>query len=328
MGYSNLQKKIETTFIKTYKSLNLPQNIKLGIAYSGGPDSTLLLYLFDKLKNYLKIKDLYILYFNHLLRNKESEEEEKFVKNIAKKYNYLLIIGYPKSPPPKSNIENWARTERYKFFENIKRKLKIDYIALGHNLSDLTETIILNLVKGTFLEGLKGFLPKRDFYIRPLIEISKADIEKYLKEKNIKYFLDSSNFKTNYERNYLRHKIIPSLKNINPSLEKTLLNFAKNMWDFNEYWNDHIKKLFKNYFKRDFKELKYLDRKVLLKLPNFLIREFIQKYLKEQYNIILSSKDLCEIENIIKKYKDFQRNFGNILLKIENNKLFFEKVSS
>ena len=319
-----LQKKIETTFIRTYKSLNLPQNIKLGIAYSGGPDSTLLLYLFDKLKDYLKIKDIYILYFNHLLRGKESEEEEMFVKNVAKLYNYPLIIGYPKIHPPKGNIENWARAERYKFFESMKRELNLDYIALGHNLSDLTETIILNFIKGSFLEGLKGFLPKRDFYIRPLIEISKSDIEKYLNEKNIKYFIDSSNLKTNYERNYLRHKIIPLLKNLNPSLEKTLLNFAKNMWDLNEYWKKHIDKLFLNYFKKRPKELEYLDRKTLLKLPNFLVRELIQKYLKEKYNFILSSKDLFEIENIIKKYKNFQRDFGKLVLKIEDNKLFFK----
>ncbi len=322
---SKFLKSIESTFIKTYQSLLLPKNITLGIAFSGGPDSSCLLYLLHKLKNYLKIKDIKILYFNHLLRGKESEKEEKFVKDIAKKYGYELIIGYPKTKPPKKNIEAWARQERYNFFKNVKSNLNIDYIALGHNLTDLAETIILKLIKGTFLEGLKGFYPKRDFYIRPLIEIRKEDIEKYLKIKNIPYFIDSSNLETKYERNFLRHKIFPLLKNLNPSLEKTLLNFSKNMLEFLDFYKNILNSYLKKALKKE-KNKYFLDRKILLSYPDYLKREIINLFAKNFLNTTLSSKTLFEIQNLIKKYKNIKRAFGKTLFIIDNNKIYLQKV--
>ena len=120
-----------------------------------------------------------------MLRGEESERDEKFVKELCKRWNVPLFTGRVdvKGICKGRNTEAVARELRYKFLHEKLREINGDLIATGHTASDLLETVLLNLVKGTGIRGLRGFLPKREKIVRPLFEVTRKEVESYVKEK-------------------------------------------------------------------------------------------------------------------------------------------------
>ncbi|MBO4432557.1 MAG: tRNA lysidine(34) synthetase TilS [Clostridia bacterium] len=195
----------------------------LAVALSGGADSVALLHAMLELKDEYGL-NLFAAHFNHKLRGEEAERDEQFVKDFCEKLNVELVCGEGDvlsfSKEKKISTELAARQLRYEFLE----KLSCDLIATAHTASDNLETVIFNLARGSGLGGLCGIPVKRDRYIRPLIFCTRAQIEDYCKENGLEFVTDSTNLSDDYTRNRIRHKIVPLLKEINPSVENGVTN--------------------------------------------------------------------------------------------------------
>jgi tRNA(Ile)-lysidine synthase len=192
---------------------------KLALAISGGLDSVVLLHLL--LNSDFKPA---LAHVNFKLRGEESDGDEKFVKNLADKYNldfYTTELAAEAEAEKKGiSIQMAARNLRYTWFKTLEQTEGFDRILLAHHAGDLTETILLNLSRGTGLAGLKGMPVQRDCFVRPLLFADREKIRQYAQEHNIEWREDSSNNSTKYRRNFVRHQIVPSLKEkLNPQLD-------------------------------------------------------------------------------------------------------------
>ncbi|NQT95591.1 MAG: tRNA lysidine(34) synthetase TilS [Candidatus Omnitrophica bacterium] len=203
---------------------------KVLLCVSGGPDSVAMLYAFYSISKYMRLR-LFIAHLNHHLRPKESDKDEKYVMLLAKRLKIPVIVEHEDvgkfARAKKLSIEDAARRLRYNFFTKVARSLKIGVITTAHTRDDQAETVLMRLLRGTGLRGLRGILPKSNLkgfgLIRPLINISRKEVENYLRQKRIRPRLDSSNFETKFYRNKLRLELIPFLeKNYNPRIKELL----------------------------------------------------------------------------------------------------------
>lgn len=203
---------------------------KVLLAISGGIDSMVLLYLFEK-----SGFDYGIVHCNFQLRGNESDEDEEFVKRE------VLIHGVPAffqtfdtreyAQINGISIEMAARELRYEYFEKIRSENNYDFIATAHHSDDLIETFFLNLSRKTGIKGLTGIKDKAGNIIRPLLFAGRDDIEAFAAENYIEYREDSTNSEVIYQRNFLRHKILPLFTELNPSFKKNILASIENLKD-------------------------------------------------------------------------------------------------
>jgi tRNA(Ile)-lysidine synthase len=210
------------------------------VGVSGGPDSVCLLDILHELGQELET-GLVVAHFDHGLREKEDEAETRFVRRLASSMalpfetekDSLLREGIT------SSVEERARNARYAFFEKLKDKLDAQKIALGHNLNDQAETVLMRLLRGSGPSGLTGIPPSREnTIIRPLIEIKREEIESYLKARDLSYVIDSSNLQTDYLRNKIRLELLPRLMEYQPRLIEHLGQLARIMGSDNTYLED------------------------------------------------------------------------------------------
>ncbi|QPH41516.1 tRNA lysidine(34) synthetase TilS [Pedobacter endophyticus] len=203
---------------------------KVLLAVSGGKDSVLMLHLFKAIG-----VNVGVAHCNFNLRGEEAQRDEHFVKMLATSLDVPVHITHfdtkKYAAENKISTQMAARDLRYHWFEQIRSEHKYECIALAQHQNDAVETVLINLVRGTGISGLHGILPKRGKLIRPLLFLSRNEIETAVAENNIGFVEDSSNLSTNYTRNKLRLQVIPHLKEINPNLEKT---FEENMARFAE----------------------------------------------------------------------------------------------
>ncbi len=201
--------------------------MKLVLAISGGVDSVVLL---DALANEQLAKiaqtsstnTITLAYFNH--GTPHGQKAELFVKKLAKKYELPLELGRTKQ---KLTSEAEFRKARYKFLNNLKKKLKADWIVTAHHADDQVETVLLNLIRGSGLAGLSGMNEYTNSIWRPLIHTSKAELEQYAKQHKLKFITDPSNKNPKYARNRLRAKVLPELEQINPRAREALLRASE-----------------------------------------------------------------------------------------------------
>lgn len=193
---------------------------KVICAVSGGADSVALLFALYLLKEKLHI-DLAAAHFNHGLRGKESDRDEQFVRDFCCRYDMPLFVGSAEVKAGKKGLEAAARDARYAFLKSLDGK-----IATAHTADDNAETVLLHLVRGTGLKGLGGIIPQNGCVIRPMLSITRADVEDFLTEWSLPHIEDSSNETDQFLRNRLRHHVMPLLKKENPKLSENLSDMA------------------------------------------------------------------------------------------------------
>jgi tRNA(Ile)-lysidine synthase len=221
--------------ISRYEMMQPGDLVVVGV--SGGPDSVCLLHILYELKDELHVH-LLPAHFDHGLRPAEDESETTFVRGLAEslKLPFETAKGQLLAKKAPGSREEAARNARYAFFERVRKKSKAQKLALGHNLNDQAETILMRLLRGSGPSGLTGIPPCRDgSIIRPLIEIERLEIEKYLKAKKLVSATDSSNTRTDYFRNKIRLQLMPLLEQHQPRLAHLLGQTAEILRDEDDY---------------------------------------------------------------------------------------------
>ena len=189
-------------------------------ALSGGADSVALLFALYLLKDKLGIT-LEAAHFNHRLRGEESDRDEAFVKSLCDRYDIPLHIGSGQVVPGEKGLEAAARDARYGYFKTLRGK-----IATAHTADDNAETVLMHLVRGTGLKCLGGIAPINGNVIRPMLEVTRMDVEQFLEEWCLGHITDSSNATDAFLRNRIRHHVMPLLKQENPRLAENLSAMA------------------------------------------------------------------------------------------------------
>jgi tRNA(Ile)-lysidine synthase len=223
--------------IDKFKMISLGDQILVGV--SGGPDSLALLHILTRLKDKMGL-GLYPVHLDHMFRGKESQEDALFVANFCKELKLPLIQDRIDVPAylveNKVSSQQGARDVRYKFYREVAQKVGANKLAVGHHAGDQAETVLLNLIRGAGLKGLKGIPPVRDDIVRPLLEISKEDILDYCKDWNLSSRTDSSNLKTVYFRNKIRLELMPLLQEqYNSGVVDSLIRLSEIVRDEDEY---------------------------------------------------------------------------------------------
>lgn len=210
-----------------------PEGARLGVAVSGGADSTALLDILQRLGY-----NLHILHVNHQLRGAESEGDEQFVRELGRQRGIPVEVLRAEPPTAGENLEQALRRIRYEFFDQARRALGLDRVATGHTLSDQAETVLLRLARGAGGQGLCGIHPVTgQGIIRPLLEVSRPEIRAYLLERGLPWREDSSNANLQLGRNRIRSEILPMMRQaLNPRVEEALARAAALAWEDEQDW--------------------------------------------------------------------------------------------
>lgn len=231
----DLTEKVRDT-IEKYRLLE--KGDRVVIAVSGGPDSVCLLNILALLAEEYGLA-LLAAHLNHGLRGAESDRDEAFVRRLCSELGIPLESRLVRiaNIRRKECLEEICREERYKYLAAVCRNNRFTRIALGHNLDDRVETILMNFLRGSGPEGLKGFMPMRDgIYIRPLFNTTRQEILDFLSSMKLPYVVDSSNESESYLRNRLRRRLIPELKRrYNPALPETVIRMSEIMRQEDEF---------------------------------------------------------------------------------------------
>jgi tRNA(Ile)-lysidine synthase len=214
-------------------------------------DSMVLLHLLDACRQTFNLS-LIVAYVNHGLRPKESEKEADLVQKECERLHLPFECGTFNAKEfqrvGKFSLQEAARRLRFHFFEQILQKYDAQKIALGHHADDQVETVLLRLMRGAGLQGLKGILPIREGkVIRPLLEVWRHEIEVFAIKNTIPFLIDSSNLKEDYLRNRLRLSLIPLLeKEYQPNLKKILLRTSAILREENDYLEKEAERVYQN----------------------------------------------------------------------------------
>jgi tRNA(Ile)-lysidine synthase len=296
---------------------------KIVVGVSGGPDSTCLLDVFDKLKSKYNL-GIIVAHVNYGLRGKDSEFDEKFVKDLAKKYFLPIeVLRYKARSKSASTSEEKLRDIRYIFFEKIREKYQTGYITVGHNLDDQAETVMLRILRGTGLKGLSAIKFKNREIIRPLLNIPRKEILKYLKENKLAYCIDKTNLGTDFTRNKIRNQLFPYLeKNYNPNLQETLYKLSQSVSEDYAFIKSFSQEWLKSNGALTVSKLKKLHPAIRKEV----IRLAIEKHNPNLREI--GSAHIDEIIKVIKSTKNKRQKISLKSLKIEkiNDTLVIEKM--
>ena len=315
---------MKNEFLKNLKSYNL-EGFGVLLAVSGGKDSMTMLDLFNYFKYELKL-NLVVCHFNHSLRD-DADRDEKFVKTQCEKYGLKFyskkedVLLY--SNENKLSTEEGARFLRYKFFDEVKRIENLEYIATAHNKNDLAETVIMRILRGTGINGLIGIQSERGDLIRPILNFSRDEIEKYIEENNIPFVEDKTNFEELYLRNKIRLNLFPILKNeYNPRILDAISRLSNIAFDYSTISREYIAS--KEGLLWEFNKEQILVYIEKLKLQsrsfrNIMYREFFEFISKDPDGI--NYKIIEEIDNLIFSKTGKYIEIKNVVFKIEYDKL-------
>lgn len=320
--------------IKKYNLINTGDKIVLGV--SGGPDSIAMLDILRQLKSEMKF-EIYVVHINHSIRGEDADEDEEYVKNYCRKYEiecFTKKIDVPTiARTEKIGTEEAGRKVRYEYFEEILKETGSNKIAIAHNKNDNVETIIMHLLRGSGISGLKGIEPIRENkFIKPLIECDRQEIEKYCEENNLQPRIDKTNFENECTRNKIRNIVIPYIKKeFNPNIIETMTRLS----DVISSENDFIE----NIAKENYNKILVIEGKdkIELKLKEF---NLLDEVLKNRI-ILIATKKLfgstqgIEKVNIVDIIKLCNNNIGNKFLMpnknlkvlIQNKKINFIKIN-
>ncbi len=221
-------------FIAKYRLLSLSKPVL--VALSGGADSVALLLVLRKLGY-----EVAAAHCNFHLRGEESNRDEEFVRQLCHSTRTPLYVAdfdtRKEAALRKESIEMAARRLRYDWFARLRAEKGYERVAVAHHRDDNVETFFLNLVRGTSLRGLAGMRPMRDNIVRPLLCVSRAEIEDWLKEQHQTFVTDSTNSDTEFRRNKIRHELLPIMREINPSFDSGLSKTMQRLYELEEMEN-------------------------------------------------------------------------------------------
>lgn len=209
------------------------------IGVSGGADSVCLMRLLYEIKEEWDLT-LSVVHVNHGIRGKEADEDACYVRELAEQWHlpfYLVERDVPALAEEQGKTEEEAGRElRYQVFENIRRQQGADGIAVAHHQEDQAETVLFQLLRGSGVRGLTGMAPKTGFVLRPLLDMTRKEIEEYLEHKKILYRKDSTNEDTGYTRNYIRKELFPEMEQrLNRQAVRHLAEMAGDARQWREY---------------------------------------------------------------------------------------------
>ncbi len=222
---------------------------KVLAAVSGGADSVCMLHILNRLKSDLGFQ-LACAHVNHGLRGEAADKDEKFVKDLCKR---LGIKCYTKTvdvavlaEKEKLTVEEAGRIVRYDFFAELKEKHGFSKVATAHNKNDNAETVLMRIIRGTGIDGLSGILYKReDGVIRPILDVSRAEIEEYCKIYNLEYCTDATNFDNDYTRNKIRNELIPFIeREFNSRVSDSLVRLANSAEEDSGFMQGYAERLY------------------------------------------------------------------------------------
>ena len=262
-------------------------------AVSGGADSMALLCFLLEIKEEYDLS-ISVCHINHLFRGEDADGDEEFVRSFCEKHAipfYLKRCSVAALAKEKGiGFEECGREVRYSFFNETARSIgeKVK-IATAHNLGDCAETLIFNIARGASPAALSSIAPKRDNIIRPLIRCSRAQIEGYLGSIGQDFRCDKTNSDTAYSRNFIRHKVVPLLKEINPSFESAVLNLTEISREQQSFLNEICRAEYSKIYSGG-----ALLKDELLKLNIALRRSIIAMFCREN-NVVVTKKLTDEV---------------------------------
>ncbi len=211
--------------------LDLDLTRKYALAVSGGVDSMVMLHMFATAN---PRPDFFVVTVNHNLR-KEASDDCKFVANYCKKFKVVCKTFNVDVPSycqaMKVSEETGARLLRL----GVLNSLDVDWVCTAHHADDNAETVLMHLIRGSGANGSEGIRRENGKFLRPLLHLSRADIEKYAQEHGVPHVYDATNSQTKYTRNFLRHKVIPLLAELNENVQSNITRFAENIAEDNAY---------------------------------------------------------------------------------------------
>ena len=230
--------------INAIDGFEISENDKIIVAYSGGADSSLLLYLSVR---YFAKRGIIVeaAHLNHMIRGAEADRDEKFCRDSAEQLGVhcnVRRVNIPALCENGGSVEEIARRERYAFFDSLVEENKSRgvraYVFTAHNADDNLETVIFNLVRGTALKGMCGIPGIRDGrYVRPLLFMTGEGIRMFCGNFGINYVTDSTNLESDYTRNYIRHNIVPHLKKLSPAPQVSVTRMCEALKADEDYIN-------------------------------------------------------------------------------------------
>lgn len=269
-------------YIKKHHIIEDGDRIVLGV--SGGADSVSLFFVMLALKEKYNI-EITVVHVNHGIRGEEAKQDEDYVKEVCRKHEtvcecvHLDIKSMAKEK--KMSEEEMGRKARYDAFYHAMKKYDCNKIAVAHNKNDITETVLLNLFRGSGLKGLVGMEPVRGSLIRPLLCVERKEIEQYLKEQKILYHDDATNFETDYTRNKIRLRILPYVEEaINEKASEHVVNAASLVGEASDFIEQEMNKLYECAVKKQIFEYQIM-RKEFTQAHSILKKELVRKILFE-----------------------------------------------
>lgn len=321
-----------------WRRLDLPFSEKtIIIAVSGGADSVSLTFALQDLVKRKKLENKFLIaHFNHKLRGEESDADAEFVRDLAAETGFEFVSGCAENNIKKGeNLEQWARNERYKFLFNTAKDNGSKIVLTAHTINDQAETFLLNLIRGSGLNGLSGMKPIRKFQssdeillVRPFLNRTKREeIMEYVNTNEIKYRNDSMNDDLSFQRVKIRKDLIPKLKNYNPNIILTLANSAKLINEEAELLNElATEKIDENGFINN----SFLEIKKLKSCSKTMLYRVLRSWLNEKRGDLKSIdfKNIEAIERLINSRKSGKivelPRLGRVIK--ENGKLFFQET--
>lgn len=248
------------------------------VAASGGVDSMVTLHALGELSAELDIR-LVVCHLDHGLRGAESDRDYRFVEEAARAYGLpfegeRLSKGELHAGASRrgKSLQEAARSARYAFFRRVAEKFGAARVALGHTMNDQAETLLMRLVKGTGLKGLTGIPPVRGAFIRPLIEVKRAEVEEYAKKNRVGFVEDSSNLTEKYLRNDIRLNLIPLLKErYNPRVVEALARTTRLLATDEDFIEGELERVYQGLFLEKSPERVVLSKERLLGLHRSLL---------------------------------------------------------
>lgn len=227
----------------------IKKNDKVVIGVSGGPDSMTLLNILNNLKEKIEI-EIYVAHINHMIREEADEETEyvkEFCERIGVSFFFKRVDVESEAEKLKIGTEEAGRNIRYEFFIEVANKVGANKIATAHNSNDNAETVLMNIIRGSSISGLKGIEKVRDEkYIRPIIECNRDEIEEYCKINNLNPKYDKSNLENIYTRNKIRNMLIPFIKKeFNPNIIEGINRLSSIAYEEEQFINKIVEKEYK-----------------------------------------------------------------------------------